>query len=127
MCVRIGLFVFYSDRAPQDPRKVVYLLNYMLEIRRATTAREGVSLDEARLMFWLEVQVLFEMSGVMMPSRHDMSKVYDKFFRQGSGFYVRELAEQKQVRVPMFGGIGGWLSGGFFMWLRPDKIAAKFA
>lgn len=93
----------------------------MLEIRRATTAKEGVSLDEARLMFWLEVQVLFEMSGVMMPSRHDMSKVYDKFFRQGSGFYVRELAEQRQVRVPWswgrrggccvpWGGVefGGW-------------------
>ena len=97
----------------------MYLLNYMLEIRRAATAREGVSLDEARLMFWLEVQVLFEMSGVMMPSRHDMSKVYDKFFRQGSGFYVRELAEQRQVRVPLILGEGwgllcsmGW--GGVF-------------
>lgn len=56
-----------------------------------------VSLDEARLMFWLEVQVLFEMSAVMTPSREDMSRVYDKFFLQGSGFYVHELADNGQV------------------------------
>lgn len=48
-------------------------------------------------MFWLEVQALFEMSVVMTPSREDMSKVYEKFFRQGSGFYVHELAIKPQV------------------------------
>ena len=96
----------------------MYLLNYMLEVRRAgissSTGGDGsdaaggggpgadgkkqpviISLDEARLMFWLEVQVLFEMAAVMSPSREDMSKVYDKFFRPGSGFYVHELASDK--------------------------------
>lgn len=100
---------------------MVYLLNYMLEVRCAGTSPSAVagsntsntggsggaggqkepviiSLDEARLMFWLEVQVLFEMSAVMAPSRADMSKVYDKFFRPGSGFYVHELADKRQVR-----------------------------
>lgn len=104
---------------------MVYLLNYMLEVRCAgsspssggggtagssTGSGEGggggggggkkepviISLDEARLMFWLEVQVLFEMSAVMAPSRADMSNVYDKFFRPGSGFYVQELADKRQ-------------------------------
>lgn len=92
---------------------MVYLLNYMLEVRRAGTGDTGggdagdagadgkkqpviISLDEARLMFWLEVQVLFEMSAVMVPSREDMSKVYDKFFRPVSGFYVHELAADKR-------------------------------
>lgn len=75
----------------------MYLLNYMLEVRRSTSSTEEVSLDEARLMFWLEIQALFEMSVVMTPSREDMSKVYDKFFRQGSGFYVHELAIKPQV------------------------------
>lgn len=107
-----------TTRRTQDPRKVVYLLNYMLEVRRAgtssSTGGDGsdagggggpggdgkkqpviISLDEARLMFWLEVQVLFEMAAVMSPSREDMSKVYDKFFRPGSGFYVHELASDK--------------------------------
>ena len=83
----------------QDPRKVVYLLNYMLEVRRSTSSTQEVSLDEARLMFWLEVQVLFEMSMMMTPSREDMTKVYDKFFRQGSGFYVRELSIKPQVQL----------------------------
>ena len=114
---------------------MVYLLNYMLEIRQGGPVRaagEGggdaagsagaggggggggakkkqpviISLDEARLMFWLEVQVLFEMSAVMAPSREDMGKVYDKFFRPGSGFYVQELADRRQVRG---GGKGGGL------------------
>ncbi|CAM9333451.1 unnamed protein product [Ectocarpus sp. 4 AP-2014] len=99
-----------------DPRKVVYLLNYMLEVRCAGTGGVGgssssngggdgkkeaviISLDEARLMFWLEVQVLFEMSAVMAPSRDDMSKVYDKFFRPGSGFYVHELTDTRQAKI----------------------------
>lgn len=100
---------------------MVYLLNYMLEVRRAgitssssTTGDSSsggkkepviISLDEARLMFWLEVQVLFEMSAVMAPSRDDMSKVYDKFFRPGSGFYVHELANKRQ-QVERVRGVG---------------------
>lgn len=110
---------------------MVYLLNYMLEVRCAGTGGAGssssggggdgkepviISLDEARLMFWLEVQVLFEMSAVMAPSRDDMSKVYDKFFRPGSSFYVDELTDTRQVRT-----LGGWdKSGGCrvcFCWL----------
>lgn len=59
---------------------------------------QPVSLDEARLTFWLEAQLLFEMSKVSKPSRGDMTKVYDKFFRSGSGFYVPELADRGQVR-----------------------------
>lgn len=76
---------------------MVYMLNYMLEARQAEGDEKEISVDEARLMFWLEVQVLFEMSAVMTPSREDMDKVYDKFFRPGSGFYVHELADRQQV------------------------------
>lgn len=57
--------------------------------------------------------MLFEMSAVMTPSREDMGKVYDKFFRQESGFYVHELAERRQVggRVCVWGAGPGVYAG----------------
>ncbi|CAM9783591.1 unnamed protein product, partial [Scytosiphon promiscuus] len=134
-----------------DPRKVVYLLNYMLEVRCAGTSLNGgagssatnseggegggggkkepviISLDEARLMFWLEVQVLFEMSAVMAPSRADMSKVYDKFFRPGSGFYVHELAEKRQPKLGTRRSWNGDVSGMHSVGRDLGSLAAKDA
>lgn len=77
---------------------MVYLTNYMLKVRNTMASLGDVSLDEAQLMFWLEAHLLFEMAAVMTPTRGDMAKIFDKFFQEGSGFFLSDSLDQRQVR-----------------------------
>lgn len=54
-------------------------------------------------MFWLEAHVLLEMAAVMTPSRADMAKIFDKFFREESGFFLADGVEERQVCLYLCG------------------------